>query len=319
MPLPNDERVIALANDILAVFDAIFGLHPGYRPVHAKGHLLTGTFTPTAAAASLSNAPHFTRPSTPVTARFSDSTGIPVIPDNDGNANPRGFALRFNLADHVHTDIVSQSTDAFPARNGNEFVQFLRAVAASGPDVPSPKPVEIFVSQHPGALAFVTAPKPFAKSFAKFPFYAVSAFKFTNAEGKVTHGRYRILPEGGEEYFSDAEAAGLSPNYHFEEIAARVKAGPVRFHIFVQIAAEGDVTDDPTVRWPENRQLVDIGTIELNELVADNATEQQHIIFDPIPRVAGIEPSDDPLFELRAAIYLISGRRRRSAPPTPAS
>ena len=40
---------------------------------------------------------------------------------------------------------------------------------------------------------------------------------------------------------------------------------------------------------------------------------EQTTIFDPIPRVAGIEPSDDPLLELRAAVYLISGRRRRKA------
>jgi catalase len=41
--------------------------------------------------------------------------------------------------------------------------------------------------------------------------------------------------------------------------------------------------------------------------------QQKHIIFDPIPRVDGIEPSADPLLELRAAIYLLSGRRRRAA------
>ncbi len=29
------------------------------------------------------------------------------------------------------------------------------------------------------------------------------------------------------------------------------------------------------------------------------------------PRVDGSEPSNDPLLELRAAIYLLSGRRRR--------
>jgi catalase len=29
--------------------------------------------------------------------------------------------------------------------------------------------------------------------------------------------------------------------------------------------------------------------------------------------VDGIEPSDDPLLELRAAVYLISGRRRRQS------
>jgi catalase len=41
--------------------------------------------------------------------------------------------------------------------------------------------------------------------------------------------------------------------------------------------------------------------------------EQKRIIFDPIPRVDGIDPSADPLLELRAAIYLLSGRRRRAA------
>lgn len=33
----------------------------------------------------------------------------------------------------------------------------------------------------------------------------------------------------------------------------------------------------------------------------------------PIPRIDGIEPSSDPLLELRAAIYLLSGRRRCQA------
>jgi catalase len=46
--------------------------------------------------------------------------------------------------------------------------------------------------------------------------------------------------------------------------------------------------------------------------VADNAHQQQHIIFDPIPRIDGIDPSEDPLLQLRAAVYLLSGRRRRA-------
>jgi len=47
--------------------------------------------------------------------------------------------------------------------------------------------------------------------------------------------------------------------------------------------------------------------------VADDGPAQKQIIFDPIPRVEGIDPSEDPLLELRAAIYLLSGRRRRAA------
>jgi len=167
MPLPTDERVVALANNLLEQFDLIFGMHPGYRAAHAKGLMLTGMFRPTAQAQSLTRAPHAIRAATPVTLRFSNSTGLPQIPDNVPDANPRGLAIRFNLAEHVHTDIVSHSTDGFPTRDGEEFLEFLRAVAASGPDAPSPKPVERFLGSHPAALAFVQTPKPFPSSLAQ--------------------------------------------------------------------------------------------------------------------------------------------------------
>src|SRR5690242_8595208 len=120
MPLPSDEKIIHLANDLIAQLDAIFGSHPGFRPAHAKGAMLTGSFTPSRDARSLSRAPHLTRDSTPVTVRFSNSTGLPSIPDNDPNSNPRGFAIRFHLADRVHTDIIGHSTDGFLTRTGEE-------------------------------------------------------------------------------------------------------------------------------------------------------------------------------------------------------
>jgi hypothetical protein len=95
----------------------------------------------------------------------------------------------------VHTDIVSHSANGFPTRTAEEFLEFLRSIPASGPSVPHPTPTEIFVSGHPAAMAFVNMPKPFPASFAKEHFFAVTAFKFTNAERSVRYGRYRILPE----------------------------------------------------------------------------------------------------------------------------
>jgi len=313
MPLPQDERIVALAQDILKQFETMFGPHPGYRPAHAKGLMLTGIFKPAAGAQSLTRAPHAVRASTPITARFSNSTGLPALPDNVAEANPRGLAIRFNLAEHVHTDIVSHSTDGFPVRDGYQFLELLRAAAASGPDVPSPKPVEVFLGSHPGALAFIQAPKPFPSSLARQTYFAVTAFAFTNSSGEKKFGRYRILPEAGNDFLSDDKVAALPADYHFEEIAERVGKGPVRFAIKVQVAEPGDVTDDATAHWPESRALVDFGTVELNAVMPDSPAEQQHIIFDPIPRVDGIEASADPLLELRAAAYLLSGRARRTA------
>lgn len=312
MPLPQDERIVALADNLLQQFHQIFGSHPGFRPAHAKGIMLNGVFTPASNAAELSRAPHLQRP-TPVTVRFSNSTGLPAIPDNAPEANPRGLAIRFNLAEHVHTDIVSHSTDGFPTRNGYQFLEFLRAAAASGPDVPSPKPIEKFLAEHQAALAFVQAPKPFPSSLAHDTYYGVTAFKFTNSGGEVRYGRYRIVPELGNDYLTDAQVAALPANYHYDEITGRVGKEQVRFRILVQVASPGDVTDDATIHWPEPRELFELGVLELNSVVPDTPVQQKHIIFDPIPRVDGIEPSADPLLELRAAIYLLSGRERRAA------
>ena len=313
MPLPQDERIVALAQDLLSVFDQMFGLHPGFRPAHAKGLMLTGVFRPAAGAQALTRAPHIARESTPVTARFSNSTGLPTLPDNAPEANPRGFAVRFNLAEHVHTDIVSHSTNGFPTRDGSQFIEFLRAAIASGPDVPSPKPVELFLGSHPATLAFIQAPKPYPASLARETYYAVTAFAFTNAAGQTRFGRYRIVPELGNEYLTGEQVAALSPDYHYDELASRVAKEPILFRILVQVAGPADITDDATVHWPEDRDQIELGTVELNQVEPDTLTQQKHIIFDPIPRVDGIGPSADPLLELRAAIYLLSGRRRRAA------
>ena len=313
MPLPSDEKLIALADDLLAQFDGIFGLHPGYRPAHAKGTMLTGTFTPAPDAAKLSKAPHFASAATPVTVRFSDSTGIPVIPDADPNASPRGMAIRFHLGERVHTDIVSHSTDGFPTHTGAEFLGFLKAVASTPPGAPSPSPVELFLGANPTALAFVQAPKPPAVSFATEKYFAVTAYEFINASGDSQFVRYQIAPENGAQYLDEEQAKAKGPDYLFEEIKQRVGAGPLKFKVTAQLAGVGDVVNDATIHWPADRKVVDLGMLTLTTPVADNATEQKQIIFDPIPRVEGIEPSNDPLLELRAAIYLISGRRRRKA------
>jgi catalase len=316
MPLPDDARVIQLANDLIAQFDSMFGQHPGYRPAHAKGLMLAGRFTPAPQAKTLTRAPHAARESTAVIARFSNSTGLPLLPDNDPNANPRGFAIRFQLADHVHTDIISHSTDGFPTRTGQEFLEFLRAAASSAPGGPSPSPVEKFLATHPAALAFVQTPKPNPASFATEAYFGVTAYRFLDRNGNGQYGRYRIVPSAGIQHLEDGAAKAKGESYLFDEITARVGKGPIQFEIHVQVAENDDVVDDATMHWPESRKLIPFGTVALTEVVPGSQVQQRSIIFDPIPRVEGIEASADPLLELRAAVYLISGRRRRQAHAT---
>lgn len=295
----------SLSREIIDAFDNVNGRHPGFRPAHAKGILLSGEFTPAPEAAGLTSAPHVQRPSTRVWVRFSDFAGVPNIPDNSQNAAPRGIAIRFHLADHVHTDITAHSADGFPARTAEEFLGFLRAVA-NPPSIPD------YLAAHPAALAFVQIPKPAPVSFATESYFAVNALRFTSQAGVSRFGRYRIRPAGGPAYLEAETAAAASSEYLFEELRSRIEKGPVEMQIVVQLAADADLVDDATVQWPADRPEVAFGTLRLTAVVPQNAEEQRHIIFDPIPRVEGIDLSGDPLLQPRADVYLMSGRRRRA-------
>ncbi|KAF3066572.1 Catalase-related peroxidase [Daldinia childiae] len=308
MPLPSDENVVQTSSAIVSTLHSIFGPHAGFRPAHAKGVLLKGTFTPTAEAKTLSKAPHFNNPSTPIIARFSSSTGIPELPDTDPNGNPRGFAIRFLLAEtprRVHTDIITHSVDGFPGSNGQDALEFFTAVKDGS--------IGEYLASHPKALAFIQAPKPTPASFGKEKYFGVNAFKFVAADGTETFIRYRIVPSAGEAYLDEAALKDKTPSFLYDGVPELLKSGPIVFKLTAQVAESGDITDDNTAKWPEERRVVELGTIELQSVVDDQAAQQKRIIFDPIPRVEGVEASADPLLEVRAGIYLISGRERREA------
>ncbi len=301
-----------LAQQLLDAFDQLQGVHPGFRPAHAKGLMCSGTFTPSAEAAKLTRAPHANRPSTPVTVRYSDSTGLPTIPDNDpAKSGPRGIGIRFHLDEHLHTDVIGHSYDGFPVRNGEEFLEFLRAVAAAGAG--KPEVIGAFLAAHPNAKRFVEAPKPIPTSFAREAFFAGTAFKFTNSGGASRFGRFRVRPDAGTEYLSNEAAAAKSPNFLFDEIGPRLAKEAIKLGVFVQMAEPGDDVTDASTAWPASRTEIPFGAITLTARVDENSPERRKIIFDPLPRVDGIDASGDPLTQVRADIYLLSGRRRRAA------
>jgi catalase len=305
----------ALVTDLLDVFDKLAGgVHPGFRPVHARGVMVSGTFTPSPGAAKLTRAPHAARPSTPVTVRFSLSAGVPTDADNDPmGASPQGMAVRFHLADHVHTDVIAHSHNGFPVRTGEEFLEFLRAAAASGPGGPTPPPIAAFLAAHPAAKAFVEAPKPIPASYARQTYFAITAFKFTNAAGQGRFGRFRLRPEAGTEFLTPEHAAKKTADFLAAELSERLAKGPAGFRVLVQLAEAGDNVTDATALWPETRPEAEFGTLVLRERVDELAPERRKIIFDPLPRVDGIDSAGDPLTAVRSDLYLLSGRRRRAA------
>ncbi len=285
------------------------GPHPGFRANHAKGVLVAGTFTPSKSAPSLSKAAHFGKP-VPVLVRFSDTTGVPTIPDASANASPHGMAIRFKLPDGGSTDIVSISANGFPVATPQDFLALLTAIAQSGPGVAKPTPVEQFLSTHPAAAKFVSAPRPAPQSFATLAFYGVNAFKLTNARGAGRFARYQILPVAGEHALPPDEAARADPNYLMDELPKRIAAGPVKFRLVAQLARDGDSTDDATQVWPPDREIVELGIISLTATEKEQAKEQKALLYNPLSLVPGIEASADPILAARPPAYAVSFAQR---------
>ena len=286
------------------------GPHAGYRSNHAKGLVVLGEFTPAKTAAQITKAAHLQSTKSKVVVRFSNATGVPTIADADGHAFPKGIAIRFTLPDSTTTDIVSISTNGFPAATPEDFLGLLNAIAASGPEAAKPPPVEQFLGSHPAAKKFVEMPKPAPVSFATQGFYGVNAFKFTNAKGESQYARYRITPVNGQQFLSAEASKKASPNYLMEELPKHLAKKPAQFKLAVQLAEKGDNVNDATAVWPESRKQVVLGTLTLKTIDADGVKFEKATMFNPLSLVDGIEPSADPILLARPGAYAVSYGRR---------
>ncbi|MGO4222805.1 catalase family peroxidase [Lysobacter sp. TAF61] len=288
-----------------------FGDHH-VRAVHAKGVMVTGTFTPSREASSLSKGSLFREHSVPVLVRFSDFTGIPDIPDTDGHANPRGMAIKFKLADGSSMDVVSHSFNGFPTATAAEFRELLIAIGSSGPDAAKPTALDTFLQSHPVAKTFLTTQKPLAQSYLSLSYFGVNAFQFTNASGAKAYVRYRLIPVAGEAFLSRQAIAAAGPDYLSKELPGHLGKGAVQYRWQAQIAAPGDVIDNPSVAWPEDRKLVELGTIRIEAMAPDEARLDRSTVFLPLNVPDGIVAAD-PMLTIRHGAYPISFAHRQSA------
>lgn len=297
-----------IETQVVDAMNKAFGTHPGFRANHAKGLVVEGSFKASSQAPMLSRAALFNGSTIPVTVRFSDATGMPNVQDGSKAANPHGMAIKFHLPDGSDTDMVLNSLKFFPVSNAADFRDLLLAVAASPPDAAKPTKLEQFVASHPTVpAAFASAMTP--DSFANEEYYGIDAFMFVNKGGERQAVRYQMLPERVV-HLEEADAAKRAPDFLMDELPERLKRGSVTFHLKAQLAAAGDFTKDPTQPWPEDRKVVELGTLTVDHAVADSAEAQKTLLFLPGQLTDGIEPSDDPLIDARNGAYVVSFSRR---------
>ena len=281
--------------------NAVFGRHPGYRALHAKGTLLKGTFTATPEGARLTRAAHMQGETIPVTVRVSNGGGNPDEPDYKPDV--RGLAVKLYLPDGSRTDIVAQSAPRFPVSTPEAFIELMRA-QVPGPAMALRLPA--FFARHPRSLTVMPAGLKAVRpldSYATARYYALHAYGFVDAEGGSRYIRYMLVPEAGERRIGLGEAKQRGRDYLQDEIRARVERGPVRFTLELTLAEPGDPVNDPSAAWPAERTRVNAGTLELTGLDTERETGDDVLVFDPTRVVDGIELSDDPVLQYRRGAY----------------
>ena len=295
------EQAIDAANQV-------FGRHPGYRALHAKGVLLKGTFTPAPEAASLTRAAHMQGTAVPATIRFSNGSGNPQHPD--WAPDPRGLAVKFYLPDDSRNDIVAVSSPRFPTRTPEGFIELVKAQGA-GPAAAWKLP--LFLARNPEALRVLPVVTPTLlppTSYGTIPYYGLHAFKWIGASGGEHYVRYTLRPEVSAGKLAPWQARRRGADYLQQEIRERVANGPVRFTLQLQIAEPGDPVNDPSAAWPKQRRRVTAGTLEITALETERERGDDVLVFDPSRVTDGIECSDDPVLQFRPRAYGESIKRR---------
>jgi len=291
----------SLAEEIVDAINEISGAHPGHRSAHAKGTLLTGTFTPSGTGSSLTTAAHLQEEPVRVTTRFSNGGGDPAIPDYAREG--RGMATKFYLPDGGKTDIVGLSLPCFFVRTPEDFLSFTRA--RMDPERLMPD----WLGAHPEAMAGIQAAlgaEP-PVSYATCAYNSIHSYRMLDGGGGSRFVRYRWEPEAGEQTLSKDDAKARGRDYLQEEIVAR---GETAFRLQAIVATDEDAVDDPTVAWPEERQHVELGRLALDGPELERERDGDVLVFDPTRVTDGIEVSDDAILRFRGPAYSVSVERR---------
>jgi catalase len=291
----------------LEMIHEVFGAHPRHRALHAKGVICAATFTATPEAASLTRAAHMSGEPTPATVRFSNGGGDPTVPDHSPDV--RGLAVSFQLPDGSRTDISSQTLPRYPYRDQEGFLATLKLAR---PSLKAALSLPGIAIRYPRALLVLPEANRVLNSRHHFParrYYAFHAYKWIAADGSERFVRYTWLPTADEPEPSKSDARRRGPDYLFDDLAARLEREPVRMLLELQIAGDGDDPDDPSDVWPDERERVIAGTLEVTALDPD---ADDSIVIDPTRVTDGIEPSRDPVLHYRPPVYDLShGLRTR--------
>ncbi|MCP1308680.1 catalase [Paenibacillus tyrfis] len=297
------------------------------RVVHARGAGAHGVFRVERSMKPYTKA-HFLQEAgqeTPVFVRFSTvihGTGSP-----ETARDPRGFAVKLYTQEGNY-DIVGNHLPVFFIRDALKFPDMVHSLKPA-PDTNIQDPARYWdfmtlSSESTHMLTWVFSDNGTPANYRQMDGFSVHAFKWVNAEGKVTYVKYHWKSLQGVVNLSADEARevqGRDFNHATRDLFDRVRDGNFpQWALHVQLMPPEDLDRwgfdplDATKVWPEDAYpLHRIGTMTLNRNPDNFFAEVEQSAFSPSALVPGIEPSEDKLLQGRLFSYPDTQRYRLGA------
>jgi len=287
------------------------GAQAGFRRAHAKGICISGEFESTGSGSELSRASLFAQGTYRVSGRFSTGGSNPW--SSDGRVTFHSLALRIYLPggeefrtamNHVPLFVINDPAD-FPA---------LQAAQARDPltGLPDQERISAFFAEHPESATFRQwmSTHDLPSSFGNATYFSANTFGFLDDAGRESFVKWKFVPNLPLETLDRDTLGELPEDFLFTDLENRLHEGPLIWTMVVTLAEPDDVTNDPTVLWPEEREEFNLGRLIIRTFEAEAGGECQFVNFDPLILPDGIVPSEDPILFARSAAYSTSVYRR---------
>jgi len=285
---------------------------PGFRRAHSKGICVSGRFFGNGAGSTLSVARVFAQKDVPVTGRFSIGGGNPYGADN--TARVRSMALRLRTDDGQEWRMAMNNFPFFAVATPEGFhAQTL----ASRPDPitgqPDPAQQAALLEQHPEIRKFQTwaTSAPWPDSWANTEYNSVNAFRLVAADGGERHMRWTMRPQTPLRTMTADERQYASADFLAEDLHHRLKQAPLRWEMVLTLAEPDDPVNDPSQPWPDERQMLSVGVLDITTITDQGTASCRDLNFDPLILPTGIAASNDPILAARSGVYAHSFNRRQ--------
>jgi catalase len=286
------------ANKVVDAFAPPGGPALGHRRNHAKGICFTGVFEANGAGSTLSKAPVFLRGQYPIVGRFNLAS--PNLNAPDATVRVRGVGLQITTPDGQMWRSAMIDAPFFPVSTPQALYGL--TVASGSKD---PNAMKNFVAAHQELATFGgwAQSAPWTGSFAEERYNSLNSFTFTNASGATSIVRWSLLPAAQPVPVQPDELAKGGPDVLEQEIAQRIKSGPLQWAMVITVANPGDPTADPSKAWPQDRRTVEVGTLVVQQIEPEPDGPCRDINYDPTVLPSGISTSDDPFPAARSSAY----------------